>query len=139
MLFEVELLIQLIIIQTLPQLKPARTSRSPGGLSDPPSGIDEGLDDHAEVAEATWTQPFIELRAIHEIWLQLRNDTASAVYEEFREPKRSLIEEALRLQQEEPATGVEPVTGSNSHLVVEHSGFEPLTSSLPAKRSSQMS
>ena len=31
------------------------------------------------------------------------------------------------------------VIGFNKSIVVEHSGFEPLTSSLPAKRSSQLS
>ena len=31
------------------------------------------------------------------------------------------------------------VHGANEHLLVEHTGFEPVASSLPAKRSSQMS
>ncbi|WP_278257249.1 hypothetical protein [Nocardioides convexus] len=30
------------------------------------------LDEQAEIDDATWTSPFVELRAIHSTWLQLR-------------------------------------------------------------------
>ena len=104
------------------------------------------LDDRADIEDTTWTEPFTNLREIHEAWLgfpanplvtnesppagDVRTDT-------FR------LEQAIRatrpLQRTEPAPNVQLGTGLNSHVLVGDKGVEPLTSSTSMRRSSQLS
>lgn len=95
------------------------------------------FNEHGQVAEARLKPAFKQIVDAYEPYRHTRNNSKS-------------LDPMAKAPADSPATtsrdaslpelrDLFEVRGSNKDSVVEHSGFEPLTSSLPAKRSSQMS
>ena len=104
----------------------------------------------------TWTEPFAELRTIHEAWLQVtpwpRTATTATNPATAGKPTKDAISGSSRLERALLAAqdddghskrnhrpSIDLAGGSNSLFMVGDIGFEPITSTTSMWRSSQMS